>query len=276
MTVIRAILTVILIFGAFRTAEAADVIRINGSGSALDMMTPIVAAYRKANPKVEIRMAKPLGSSGAIKALLAGVLDIVVSSKPLKPEEAHQGAVGREYGKTPLLFVTNMDVKKDNITLQELKDIYKGNTITWPDGKPLRLILRPEGDIDTQIIRGLSSGLDAAVSAATKRRGMVIAVTDPDLVETVAKTSGALGAASLSTMLVTKPRLNPLSFNGTRASTTALAAGSYPLAKEIRFITTSRTSAAAAKFLAFVYSAKGRAIAEKSGVLLDPSVKGAK
>ncbi|MBT0665585.1 substrate-binding domain-containing protein [Geobacter pelophilus] len=273
---IRLIVAVVVLLGGLQTVEAADTIRINGSGSALDMLRPMISAYRKANPGVTIIMEKPLGSSGAVKALLAGVLDIVVSSKNLKPEETQQGAIAREYGRTPLLFVTNMDVKKDNFTLQELKEIYEGKMLSWPDGKPLRLVLRPEGDIDTKIIRGLAPAVDAAVTVAMKRHGMKVAITDPDLIETVAKTPGAVGATSLCTLLVLKPKLNPLALNGVKASTRNLSDGSYPAAKEIRFVTTAKSPLAATRFLDFVYSAKGRGIAEKSGVLLTAQTQAAK
>jgi phosphate transport system substrate-binding protein len=272
----RLMLAVVALLGSLQTAQAADTIRINGSGSTLDMLKPMITAYRKANPGVTIIMEKPLGSSGAIKALLAGVLDIAVSSKPLKPEESQQGAIAREYGRTPLLFATNIDVRKDNITLQELKEIYEGKTITWPDGKPLRLVLRPEGDIDTKIVRGLAPAVDAAVTVAMKRHGMKVAITDKDLIETVASTPGAVGATSLCTLLVLKPKLNPLALNGVKASTRALSDGSYPIAKDIRFVTTAKTPLAGIRFLDFVYSAKGRGIAEKSGVLLTAQTQAAK
>jgi phosphate transport system substrate-binding protein len=267
---------VLAIFSMLQTADAAEVIRVNGSGSALDMMKPIISAYKKVNPGVTIIMDKPLGSSGAIKALLAGVLDIAVSSKTLKPEEITQGAIVREYGRTPLLFVTSMDVKGNDINLKDLEDIYAGRKLTWSDGKPLRLVIRPEGDIDTKIIRGLSRGIDGAVSEAMKRKGMIIAVTDPELVETVAKTPGSIGATSLCTMIVGKPKLNPLSLNGVKASTRTLAEGSYPISKDIRFVTTGKTSSAAAKLLDFVYSSRGQRIAEKSGVLLNSSSQAGK
>ncbi|TWJ26448.1 substrate-binding domain-containing protein [Geobacter argillaceus] len=258
------------------SAQGAETIRINGSGSALDMMEPMVASYRKIRPDVRIVMEKPLGSSGAIKALIAGVLDIAVSSKPLKPEEAAQGALAREYGKTPVLFVTHRNVHRTDISTREAEEIYRGKVRTWQNGKPLRLILRAEGDIDTTILRGLSPGMDAAITAARNRKGMIVAVTDPESNEMVAATPGALGASGLTSLLVDKPALNPLSLNGVKATVKTLASGTYPLAKEIRFVTTKNTLPAALKFLEFIYSAPGRALAEKFGVLVSARDRGDK
>jgi len=257
-------------------AQGAETIRINGSGSALDMMKPMIESYRRLHPEVSIVMEKPLGSSGALKALLAGALDITVSSKPLKPEELAQGARAREYGRTPLLFVTHREVRRTDISTREAEEIYLGKVRTWENDEQLRLVLRPEGDIDTVILRGLSPGMDGAIAVARRQKGMIVAVTDPEASEAVAKTPGSLGAASLTSLLVDKPALNPLSLNGVKATVKSLASGAYPLAKDIRFVTTDKTPPAAHKFLEFVYSARGRAIAEKAGVLVSVRDKGGK
>ena len=249
-------------------AQAAETIRINGSGSALDMMKPLIAAYKKLHPGVRIVMEKPLGSSGAVKALLAGSLNLVASSKPLKPEEIALGALSRDYGRTPLVIVTGKSVRKADITSKELIDIYNGKTTAWPDGVRLRLVLRPQSDIDTAILRSLSPEMDRAVSAAQERPGMLVAVTDPEANETIARTPGAIGASALCGLLVEQPPLSPLSLNGVRASAQTLAAGHYPLAKKIQFVTIGKTSAPVEELLAFIYSPTGRAIAAKVGVLV--------
>jgi phosphate transport system substrate-binding protein len=247
---------------------AADLIRINGSGSALDMLKPLVKAYLKSNPDASIAMEKPLGSSGALKALLAGALDIVVGSKKLKPEESAKGALLREYGRSPFVIVAEKSVPKKNITTKELEEIYTGTMAKWSNGENIRLVLRPQEDIDTQILRSLSPGMHKAMTASQARHGMVIAVTDPEAYSTVAKTPGGLGATALTSIVTQKLPLNVLSLNGVKPTLKNLASGAYPMFKEISFITTSRTTPAALKFLDFVYSPQGRTIAEKAGVLI--------
>jgi phosphate transport system substrate-binding protein len=248
--------------------QSADLIRINGSGSALDVLKPLVQEYIRMQPKVTIEMEKPLGSSGAIKALLAGALDIAVSSKKLKPEEEAQGCRAREYGRMPLAIVTSKGVAKSDISTRELEDIYSGKVRTWPSGEPIRLVLRPEADIDTAILRSLSQGMDSALTAARKEPGMTIAVTDPESNDAVTRIPGAIGASGLSSLLVGKLQLNTLSLNGVKPTAKALSSGAYPLAKEVRFVTTDRLPPAAQKFIDFAYSTKGRAIASRAGLLV--------
>ena len=251
-----------------RRAEAADIIRINGSGSALYVMKPLIKAYTKAHPEVSIVMEKPIGSSGAIKALLAGVLDIAVSSKLLKPEETAKGMVSREFGKMPLVIVAGETVAKTAITTKELEEIYSGRLRAWPNGEPIRLVLRPDADIDTKILEGLSPGMNRAIKEARLQQGMIVAVTDPESDEALVKTPGSLGASSLSAILVEKAPLNVLSLNGIKPTLKTLANGTYPLAKDIRFIFTKNAPPTVMKFMDFLYSHQGRAIAEKSGVLV--------
>jgi phosphate transport system substrate-binding protein len=247
---------------------AADTVRINGSGSALDMLKPFIEAYLKTNRNVRIEMEKPLGSTGAIKALLAGALDVVAASRTLKPEEIAKGALQSKFGRTPLVIVTEKSVNKTNITTKELEDIYSGTTTTWQSGEIIRLVLRPKEDMDSKILSGLSPGMNSALVKSQSRPGMITAVTDFDAYTTISRTAGAVGASGLTSLITGKPSLNALSLNGVAPTPQNLASGIYPLAKEISFVTGSRTPPEAQKFLNFVYSPQGRAIAAKSGVLV--------
>ena len=231
-------------------------------------MKPLIEAYRKSHPGTSFKMEKPLGSSGAIKALLAGIIDIALSSKPLPPEAVAKGAKIRYFGKTPLAIVTGKYISQNNISTIELENIYSGKTRQWPNGETIRVVLRPQHDVDTTILRGLSPGMDAAITRAMSQRGMIIAVTDPESDAAVAKTAGSLGASGLTGVLFSKKTLNVIALNGVMPSLKTLADGSYPLAKDIHFVTTGRLTSAAAKFLDFIFSNKGRAIAEKAGVLV--------
>jgi phosphate transport system substrate-binding protein len=245
---------------------ATETISVNGSGSALDMMKPMIASFQKTNKDVLIAMDKPLGSSGAVKALLAGALDMVLSSKPLKPEEIAKGARLQLYGKTPLVFITEKNVRKTDITTKELEGIYNGKITTWPNGDPVRLVLRPIEDVDTKIISTLSPGMDSAMKTVRSRLGMIIAVTDPEAYTAVAKTAGGLGATGMTSIIAEKLPVSALTLNGISASPKNLASGAYGLSKEISIVTTPRTSPAAHRLIKFLLSPQGRAIAAKTGV----------
>jgi len=252
----------------------ADPVRINGSGSGLHMLKPLIEAYSKANPEAQFEMDKPLGSSGSIKALMAGVVDIAVSSRALKPEESQAGATLEKYGQTPLALVAHKGVTKKDLTTQELVDIFAGKTQNWPDAQPIRLVLRPVEDADTKLLRKLSPEMDAAITSAQERPGMTIAVTDPEAVEAIAKTPGSLGASGLTGVIVERLPLAVINLNGVAPTPETLAKGSFPFAKALDFVTINTAlPEAAKKFLAFVYSPEGRKVAEAAGVLITAGEK---
>jgi phosphate transport system substrate-binding protein len=249
-------------------ALAGDTIRINGSGTCLEMMKPLMKAYGKVSRGVSFNMEKPLGSSGAIKALLDGALDIAVVARPLKPEEIARGGKLKPFGKTPLVIVTEKRTPLKTITTRELEDVYAGRTLKWSNGETIRIILRPNEETDTKILKHLSPGMAEAITKAHQRRGLMIAMTDPESIEAVSRIAGGIGTSTLTHVLVGKLPLKVIDLNGVKPSRKTLKDGAYPLAKEISFVTTDRLPNAASRFLEFVYSKKGRAITEKYGVLI--------
>lgn len=259
-----------------RAARAADPARINGSGSALELMKPMLRAYLALHPDARFETSPPLGSSGAVKALLGRALDLAVISRALDPGEAAQGAQARAYGKTPLLMVTHRHVAKKDITTAELEAIYAGRTTTWPDGQPIRLILRPEKEAETRLIAALTPSMGPLLAAARRQPWAIVAVTDPEARDMLARTPGALGAATLTSSMGEGPALNVLSLDGVEGSPRTLADGSYRVAKDVVFVTTGSASPATRALIAFAFSAEGRAVAAGAGVLVTGTDDGAR
>ncbi len=98
---------------------------------------------------------------------------------------------------------------------------------------------------------------------------MIVAVTDPESNAAVAGMPGAIGASGLCSLLVSKPAVRSLSLNGVKPGTETLANRSYPLAKDVRFVTKGAPSRVVAEYLEFIFSAQGRAIAARAGVVAD-------
>jgi len=256
-----------VLLGGPRQAAAAQPVRINGSGSALDLMKPLLQAYSASRAETRVSMEAPLGSAGSTLAIIAGALDIAVVSRSLSPEEVAQGARSREYGRSPLLLVTHQAVDKKDITTAELEEIYSGRRKAWPGGQAIRVILRPAKEANTTLLSSLSPGMERADAWARKQPGALVAVTDPESNQMVAQTPGAIGTATLTSTIVERSPLNVLSLDGVEGTIEALAQGKYPLAKRIVFVTTARTPPAALAIIDFACSAQGRAVAAKAGVL---------
>jgi phosphate transport system substrate-binding protein len=253
--------------GGLHAADQGEVVRIGGTGCALGGMKEVAGAFQKKHPEVTFRFAPSLGSSGGIKAVLAGALDIALSARPVSDDERKQGAISREYARTPFIFVTSHKGKKLDLTLEQLVSVYAGETKAWPDGAPLRLILRPAGDADTAYLKAMSPMMDKAVQAALSREGMVMTVTDQETADMIGRIRGGFGALTLTQVVAEKRPLTPLRVNRTTPSLRTLADGSYPYFKTFSLVIGPKTSKEAQAFLEFIDSPEGRSILTRIGNL---------
>jgi phosphate transport system substrate-binding protein len=256
--------TAVLVLCSAASVHAED-IKIGGTGAALGTMQLLAEAYAKSHPNTKITVLPSLGSGGGIKAVLSGVLQIGLSARPLTEDEVKAGAVGVEYGRTPLVFATSATTKTGGLTTQNLVDIYSGKTEQWPDGAKIRLVLRPIGDSDSELINNLSPAMRETTRAAEQRRGMSFAVTDQVAANNIEKTPGALGPSTLALILSENRQIKALMLNGIAPSAKSIADGSYPMYKQLLLITGPKTLPTAHEFVSFVRSAAGREILLQTG-----------
>lgn len=249
---------------AVANVQAED-IRIGGTGGALATMQQLADAYIKTRPGIQIIVLPSLGSGGGIKAALAGSVQIAVSARPLKAEESRAGATQVEYGRTPFVFATAVKNRITGLTLQQLVDIYAGKTENWPDGTRIRLVLRPVGDSDSDMVKSMSAAMREAKARAEQRKGMAFAVTDQDAADSLEKIPGALGPTTLGQILSEKRGLKALRLDDVEPSPQSIADGRYLYYKTLFMVTTPKTSPAARQFITFVQSAPGREILVRTG-----------
>lgn len=252
------------------TSGAADEVRIGGTGSALGAMHLLANAYEKFDRGTKLSVLPSLGSGGGIKALLAGAIEIGVSSRALRDKERSQGALELEYARTPFVFATRPATKATGITVTEIAGIYSGRIRNWPDGTRIWLVMRPKGDTDTALIARISPEVRAALDIARKRAGQLTAVTDQECAMLLEKHPGSFGTSTLGQILTEKRKLKALGLNGVEPSAKNLAAGSYPYYKPLFIVTTSKTPEAARRFIAFVQSKAGREILQQTGHVVPP------
>lgn len=246
-------------------ARAAEVVRISGTGSALGPLTRLARAFEAVEPGVQVRLLPSVGSSGAVKAVAAGALDLGISGRPLRPDEAALGITAVELARTPFLLAAGPRAGATGLTAAELARIYRGEATTWPGGERIRPVLRPPSDADTLYLRSLSPELAEAIDAALARPGMLVAATNQECDALVARTPGALGPSTLAQITTDGAGLAPLAWEGVAPTLANLAAGRYPLSKPIIALLPSRPAPAVLRLLAFIRSPAGRRLLEASG-----------
>ena len=209
--------------------SGADIIRIGGTGAALTTMQQMGDAFSQVHPEHRIKVLPSLGSGGGIKALQGKALDIAVSSRELKPEETASGLVATEYGRSPFVFAVQRNVPVSKISLQDIADIYAGKKTKWDDGELIRLVLRPKGDSDTQLLQSMSPAIEASLNIAYERQGMVIAMTDIDSADNLESLPGSFGTTTLALILSENRKLKVLAIDGVKPDLGTIDDGRAPL-----------------------------------------------
>ena len=248
-----------------RAEHAETPLMIGGTGTALGGMRLLAQAFAEIHPEINTIVLPSLGSSGAIKALIADKIDLAISARPLKDTESAEGLKAFLYAKTPIIFATQKKTPVNDIELDQLPGIYSGAISTWPDGTPIRLIRRPEAETDTKLLRGLSDEMDKAVQIALKRTELYVAITDQNNAAALEKVPGSLGLTTLAQILSENRYLKQLRFNGKTATVESLRTGDYPYFKELYLVEKEPPSDAVKAFVSFLYSDTGRSILTSHG-----------
>ncbi len=249
--------------------DPQKILKIGGTGAALATINQVAAAFEKKHAGVRFVIPPSLGSTGGIKAVIAGALDLGLSSRPLTESERRQGAVALEYGRSPLLLVTSHKDAGVSFTLKQVAALYAVEARKFPDGTPMRLVIRPEYDVDTILIRSFSPEMDQAVQTAMSRQGMILAPTDQENADDLERIYGAIGWMSQAQMLAEKRVVSPLVLENIKPTVENLTSGRYPFFKPFFVVTRGRPSPLAASFLEFLTSAEGRAILLKTGHVVE-------
>lgn len=248
------------------SARAAETLRISGTGAGIGGMRLVAAAFGKKHPGVAVSVISSTGSTGGIRAVNEEKLDLACSSRALTEAEKKDGAVEERYALTAIVFGAQASNPTAGFTLREIEDIYAGRQGGWPDGRRIRLSLRPASDAFTAHIGAYTPGMKAALERAATVPGVFVGSTDQDAAVYIEKTPGSFGATSLSLILSEKRKIKTLSVNGVFPTEKTVADGSYPWVLPLSIVYRSgRLSGRAKEFVDFLYSAETADILRKNG-----------
>jgi len=249
----------------FFSPVSAEEIKIGGTGNALGTMRLLGEAFSKKHPDVKVNVLSSLGSSGALKAVPKGAIDIGLTSRALSDEERSTGIQAIEYARSPTVLAVSIKSKITDITREQIADIYSGKLSNWPDGTLVRPVLRQPGDDNTKQIRSLSPTIDKALGIAEQRPGLTFAVTDQEAAEKIEIIPGAIGVTTVALIKSESRSLRALTLDGVEPTERNGAAGLYPIIKTFFFVTAPTPSPNVQQFIAFVRSPAGHDILAQTG-----------
>lgn len=254
---------------------------ITGTGSSIGTMQRMGEVFQKKHPNVTVNVLPSIGSTGGIKAVKAGQIDIGLSYRTLNPDERGLEIIEEPYGRTAFIFAVQESNPTNGLTLMEIEEIYTRKRTTWTDGTPIRLILRPISDGFSVYLNGIHPRLKSASEKAHSIPGVFIGMTDQEAAAQIEKTPGSFGTTSASLVASEKRKIKALLVDGSApvlsnlADGVRISAGKYPYAMTMFLLYKRDNNKGQVKdFIEFVFSKDGRKILSECGHLTLPRITG--
>ena len=105
---------------------------VAGSSSVSPVMQKLKEAYEKVNDKVEIEIQTSDSTTG-MQNTIDGICDIGMASRELKDSETEAGLTATVIANDGIAVVVNNDNPIDEMTSDQVKRVFTGETTTWAD-----------------------------------------------------------------------------------------------------------------------------------------------
>ena len=237
-----AVLTLTLC--ACSSGSSSSSITVAGSTTCLPI-AEIAAEGFKEETGIDV-LVSGLGSSAGIEAVSAGTADIASSSRGLNADEQDLGLTPIVIAHDGIAVIVNDDNPVDNLSTEQLRDIYAGKITNWKEvgGEDLRIQV-----INRDEASGTREAFRTIVMDGTPfdRRSAVLSGTG-QVRDVVSRSRGAIGYISLGFV----DSLNAK----TSASEKTVASGGYPISRDLYFFVKGAPSQQAQDYIDYVTSEK--------------------
>ena len=118
---------------AYEQSDAEGKVVVAGSSSVTPVMEKLKEAYEKANGgKITVEVQQSDSTTG-ITSAAEGICDIGMASRELKDEETTENLTATEIARDGIAVVVNNDNDIDELTSDQVKAIFTGETTDWED-----------------------------------------------------------------------------------------------------------------------------------------------
>ena len=245
------------------SADLSGSITMAGSTSMEKLANAVAEAFMEKYPNVTVN-AEFTGSSAGIESLLSGSTDIGNSSRALEDSEKQNGAVENIVAIDGIAVVVNPNTKVENLTKEQLSQIYTGEITDWADvdgdSAPIVVIGREAGSGTRGAFEELLDVADkCAYASELDSTGAVMAK--------VASTPGSIGYVSLD---VLDDTVKALKLEGVEPTAENIKAGNYFLSRPFVMATKgeiSEQSETVQALFDYLSSAEGKDLISSVGLI---------
>lgn len=245
-------------------AVRARAVMVSGSGAVLPLGLAVAASF---SGRDELRFSDSIGSTGAILALRDRAIDVGLTGRAMRPSEADPAVAELALGRSAIAFATHVSVGAADLPIQELIALYAGARTSWPDGTPVRLLVREPGDSSMAILGAARPDLHAAMEMARRSSRAQIMFTDQEMAQALQRIPGALGPVDASAVRVTHARVRLPRIDGLEPGIETLSDGRWPFVRTLYVLTPRQPRAAVAAFAHHLTSPQVADVFRQAGIL---------
>jgi len=237
--------------------ELKGKIVVAGSSALQPLILQASKEFKKKHPKVTLSVS---GSSSIVgpQSVKKGVAQIGAcdwdASKDVPGFKAFEGLEAHKVAIIPFATIVNKNVKVDNLTTDQLKDIFAGKIKNWKE----------VGGEDAEIVvvnRAFGSGTrvnyqQTALKGAdfmTKGDNLVEVKSNGDMVTKVGSTPNAIGYTDL---VYVKGDIKAIKYNGIAPTIENVTNGKYPVYGTGYLMTKGKPTGATKEFIEYIQSTK--------------------
>ena len=215
---------------ASQTAELEGAVTTGGSTSVEKVILAMQESFMNANPGVDVTY-DPTGSGAGITGASEGTLDIGLSSRALKDDEAAGGLTATTFALDGIAIIVNSENTVEDLTLEQIKGLATGEITNWsevggPD-MPVVLVGREAGS-------GTRDGFESIVDVKDACKYDQELTSTGAVIAGVAANPNAFGYASLSAVDDT---VKAVTVEGVAASEATVQDGTYKIQRPFVFVT---------------------------------------
>ena len=251
----------VALLGRAQLADSAEEITIVGTGSGTIILQALADAFMQEHPDVTITIPESIGSGGGIKAVGRDEYLLGRVARGIKEKEQPYGLTYLEYAKMPIVFYVNKSVTLQDLSTQQILDIYSGSVTNWNEvggqDARMRVVTREEGDSSLSVLLELFPGFkEIAITSKAKTT-----FSDPETEETILSTASTIAYGSY-------PNVKAIDVNILSIDGKAPDAENYPYVGPLGLIyKEANYSGTIKEFIDFASSEAGReTIAQAGGI----------
>jgi phosphate transport system substrate-binding protein len=252
-----------------RQADAAEgQLVVAGSGTNLPVIWLLSQAFHRAQPLQKIYIPTSIGSSGAVRAVARGAVDIGLISRDLTDEEKSLEVTVVPYARTAVIMAVNSEVTEEDISFDEINGVYLGAKGRWKNGKKIIVLTREPGESTIMTLEKKIPGFREAYDKSQRAQRWKTLLSDQEMNQALVATPNAFGFSDLGAIKAGKLPIKALRVNGVAPTPDNIRNGSYPLVKTLSFVyVKGHLPPTGQAFLEFVGGEQGQKILKAYGYL---------